>query len=190
MLAQGLNKTGERERWAMLTSGCTLPLPEDWCMRGMEWVGRRVFERGYWKNDDEKSKEVKLLDASEGGEVTDGIIEDGDEDEGAASKSMLGGETAKRWTRIVRCAVGIAQVVDGFKWVEGTRRWRVEGALERKVQQWKEEDRIDREAEEKRRRGTRWADDAMEVDGDVPEDNSHESEDDEGDTAEVKALKV
>jgi hypothetical protein len=65
MLAQGLNKTGERERWAMLTSGCTLPLPEDWCMRGMEWVGRRVFERGYWKNEDEK----KLLHASEGREV-------------------------------------------------------------------------------------------------------------------------
>ncbi|TIB05602.1 hypothetical protein E3P96_01090 [Wallemia ichthyophaga] len=25
------------------------PLPEDWCLRGMEWVGRRVYERGFWK---------------------------------------------------------------------------------------------------------------------------------------------
>lgn len=25
------------------------PLPEDWTVRGMEWVGRRVFERGFWK---------------------------------------------------------------------------------------------------------------------------------------------
>ena len=25
------------------------PIPEDWCMRGMEWVGRRVYERGFWK---------------------------------------------------------------------------------------------------------------------------------------------
>ena len=30
-----------------LVSG--LPLPEDWCLRGMEWVGRRVYERGFWK---------------------------------------------------------------------------------------------------------------------------------------------
>jgi hypothetical protein len=57
-------------------------------MRGMEWVGRRVFERGYWKSNDEKSKEAELLDASEGGEVTDGIIIQGeDEDkEGSTSK--------------------------------------------------------------------------------------------------------
>ena len=38
--------------------------------------------------------------------------------------------------------------------------------------------------------GDRWADDATEVDGDVPEDDSNESEDDEGDTAEVTAPKV
>ncbi|KAL7421588.1 hypothetical protein Q5752_003357 [Cryptotrichosporon argae] len=25
------------------------PLPEDWMVRGMEWVGRRVYERGFWK---------------------------------------------------------------------------------------------------------------------------------------------
>jgi hypothetical protein len=45
----------------------------------------------------------------------DGIIEDGDEDKSAASKSMPRGETAKRWTWIMRCAVGIGQIVDGFK---------------------------------------------------------------------------
>ena len=42
----------------------------------MEWVRQCVFERGYWKNDKVKSKEIKLLDASEGRKVTDGIIED------------------------------------------------------------------------------------------------------------------
>jgi hypothetical protein len=43
--------------------------------------------RGYWKSDEEKSKEIELLDTSEGGEVTDGIIEDedDDDDEGTAS---------------------------------------------------------------------------------------------------------
>lgn len=192
MLSQGLNKTGERERWAMLTSGCAPPLDEDWCMRGMEWVGRRVFERGYWKSGEEKGKEVEVLEANEETEVTDGIIEDGDDDEeGAGSNSGSGGETSKRWARIVRCGVGISQAVDGFRWTEGTRDWKVDGALERKVQRWKEEDRIEQEAEEKRRRGRRWTEDAMEVDDeDVVDDDSEESEEDENDSEEVKALKV
>jgi len=61
----------------------------------------------------------------------------------------------------------------------------------RKVRQWKEEGRVEREAEEKRGRGTRRADDAMEVDdGDIPDDESDESQDEEDNTAEVKALKV
>jgi len=62
-------------------------------MRGMEWVGRRVFERGYWKSNDEKSKEAELLDASEGGEVTDGIIIQGEDEhkEGSTSKGTPGG---------------------------------------------------------------------------------------------------
>lgn len=29
--------------------GDAIPLPEDWCLRGMAWVGRRVYERGFWK---------------------------------------------------------------------------------------------------------------------------------------------
>ena len=40
MVSQGLNKPGESERWIMLTTGCAPPLPEDWCLRGMEWVRR------------------------------------------------------------------------------------------------------------------------------------------------------
>jgi protein SMG6 len=60
---QGLNKTGDRERLIMLmtglTTGCAPPLAEDWCLCGME----------------ESSKEVEVLDAGEGEEVTDGIIE-------------------------------------------------------------------------------------------------------------------
>jgi hypothetical protein len=76
-LAQGLNKIDKREIWAILTSGCP-PLPRN--VHGMEWEYRRMFERDYWKNDDEKSRQVELLDASEGGEVTDGNVEDEDED--------------------------------------------------------------------------------------------------------------
>ena len=184
MLSQGLNKAGEGERWAMLTSGCAPPLDEDWCLRGMEWVGRRVFERGYWKSGEEKGKEVEILEASEPVEVTDGIIED-DGDEGTR-----GGEAAKRWVRIIRCAVCISQVVDGFQWVEGTRDWRIDGALERKVLRWKEEARLEQEADERRQRGHRWADDAMNIDEEEAIEESSESEDDENDTPEVKELKV
>jgi protein SMG6 len=91
----------------------------------------------------------------------------------------------------VRYAIGIAQAVDGFRWVECARDWRIEGALEHKVQKWKEADRLEQGAEEKRRWGTRWADDAMGIDEeDLADDFSEESGDDEDDTAGVKALKV
>jgi len=70
-------------------------------------------------------------------------------------------------------AVVIAQAINIFKWVEGTREWRVEGILERKVA------RVEQEAEEKQRWGTRLADDAMQVnDDDILYDDSDESEDD------------
>ena len=60
MISQGLmvspkhNSPQHVERWVMLTSGCAPPLPEDWCLRGMEWVRRKVFERGFWKSGEEK----------------------------------------------------------------------------------------------------------------------------------------
>jgi len=192
--AQGLNiPASGSERWAMLTSGCAPPLPEDWCLRGMEWVGRKVFERGYWKSGEERRVEVDVLDVEEGGQLTDGIIEDeDDEDEGHSRGESSHGETSKRWTRIVRSAICLSNAVDGFIWVEGTREWRVEGTLEAKVRRWHEEDRLEREAEERRRHGRRWTDDSMDIDGadDDADVLSEESEDDEGDSDQVKALKV
>ncbi|KAF9232140.1 hypothetical protein BU15DRAFT_81571 [Melanogaster broomeanus] len=188
--AQGLHlpaPTGT-ERWAMLTSSCAPPLPEDWCMRGMEWVGRKVFERGYWKSGEERRAEVEVLDVEEGGQLTDGIIEDEDEDDG--DRGEVKHETTRRWTRIVRCAVNLAGMVDGFTWVEGTREWKVEGALEAKVRRWRDEDRHEREEEERRRTRRRWTEDAMDVDGVGAEADGSSSEDDEGDSEEVKALKA
>ncbi|WWC89258.1 uncharacterized protein L201_004179 [Kwoniella dendrophila CBS 6074] len=32
-----------------------IPLPEDWLLRGNEWVGRRVYERGFWKTKSNSS---------------------------------------------------------------------------------------------------------------------------------------
>lgn len=182
------------ERWAMLTSGCAPPLAEDWCLRGMEWVGRKVFERGFWKSGEETRAEIEVLGASEDGrDMTDGRIEDDDgreEDDNARKAERLPGYG--RWVRIVRSAVGIAGIVNGFEWVAGTRDWKVTGRLAEKVQRWQEQDRVEREEEERRRMGRRWTEDAMDVDADGVDDGdaSESSEDDENDTEEVKALKV
>ncbi|GAA5948689.1 hypothetical protein JCM3765_004975 [Sporobolomyces pararoseus] len=37
-----------------LMSSRGTPLPEDWCIRGMEWAGRQLFGRGYWRSDNKK----------------------------------------------------------------------------------------------------------------------------------------
>ncbi|KAG6878101.1 hypothetical protein C0992_008589 [Termitomyces sp. T32_za158] len=203
MTKQGLLNGGKEKeppgasaRWAMLTSGMAPPLPEDWCIRGMEWVGRSVFERGYWKGGEERRVEVEVLEEREWArEMTDGRIEDDhgedDDEKGAPGKPGAGDVAHKRWTRIVRCAVGIAGLVDGFTWVDGTREWSVQGRLAEKVNQWREEDRIEQEEEEKRRLGTRWNDDLMDIDDESSGDVlSEEDEDDEDDTAEVKELKA
>ena len=197
MAAQGLaevKRHGSRggDRWVMLTSGCAPPLDEDWCLRGMEWVGRKVYERGFWKSGEERRAEIEVLDESEAGEITDGHIEDDDDDEGESRSSGLGGEMGRRWVRIVRCAVGIVGVVDGFTWIEGTREWKVEGSLAEKVKHWREADQIEREEEERRRMRTRWADDSMDVDDEGLDDGLSEESDneDEDDSEEVKALKV
>ena len=69
------------EHWLMLTSGCAPLLPENWCMRRMEWVGRKVFERRYWKSAEDRRVEIDVLDIEEGNQLTDGIIQDEDADE-------------------------------------------------------------------------------------------------------------
>ena len=190
MTAQGLLVPAiSGERWSMLTSGCTPPLSEDWCMRGMEWVGRKVFERGYWKSGEDRRAEMEVLDLEECAQLTDGIIEDevDDEDGKAEGQSIA----ARRWTRLARTAVGLADIVDGLTWVEGTREWKIGGSLEANVKRWREEDRHEQEEEERRRSGRRWSDDTMDVDIDqVVEESEEDSGDDEEDSEEVKALKV
>ncbi|KAF8136966.1 hypothetical protein EV363DRAFT_644473 [Boletus edulis] len=44
----------------------------------------------------------------------------------------LKNDTARRWIRIMRTAVNLAGLVDGFTWVEGMCEWKVDGALEAK----------------------------------------------------------
>ncbi|TEB28915.1 hypothetical protein FA13DRAFT_1793754 [Coprinellus micaceus] len=101
---------------AMLTSGIATPLSEDWCMRGMEWVGRKVFERGYWKSGEDQKAELTVLEQNEGVEVSDGTLEDDeDDDRGAKAPKTLSG-LDWHWIRICRAAVTISGCVDGITW--------------------------------------------------------------------------
>ncbi|KAG1823448.1 uncharacterized protein BJ212DRAFT_1476331 [Suillus subaureus] len=113
--------TAGRERWSMLTSDCAPPLSEDWCLSGMEWIGRKVFEHGYWKSGEERqmSMEVEILDVEEGGQLTNGIIKDEDDEDDKedghshVNGENLRGETSKRWNHLVCCH---RQEVCGLKW--------------------------------------------------------------------------
>ncbi|TFK55267.1 hypothetical protein OE88DRAFT_1654050 [Heliocybe sulcata] len=179
----------ESARWAMLTSGCR-PLSEDWCVRGMEWVGRKVFERGFWSKVPETDATNMEIDVLERHDVqdadVDGIIEDEDEQDSTKRKSSL---QCRRWVRAARAGAAIAQCVDGFGRAEGSAEWVVGGSLAVKVQHWREEEQAEREEEERRRRGTRWGDDSMDVDEDHLSDEDTD-EDDEEDSEEVRELKA
>lgn len=202
-----LAREQEKERsdsGMLLTSGST-PLSEDWCLRGLGWGGKKIYERGFWVKDsaatttgEEENIEMEVLDRDETEEeMMDGIIEDEDGDEKKEKAQPGRQEMLARMVRVARAALKIGKAVHGFVFVppstpEGRGEWRVEGALAEKVARWKEEDRREREEEERRSRGTRWDDDSMEVDGEevAEEDVSDESEDDAQDSDEVKALKV
>ena len=72
--------------------------------------------------------ELEALDKIEIVEATDGIIKDDGDDVPCV---LL--ENTRRWIRIFRSAVGIAGVVKGFAWNEGSGKWAVEGVLLDKV---------------------------------------------------------
>lgn len=106
----------------MLTSGCAPPLVEDWCLCGMEWVDRKVYEHGFWKSSEECKAELdsEVLETAEGGQLKDGMIEDND-GEKHMQKSLSTGDQIKCWVRIFRCTINISGTVDGLTWVDGTR---------------------------------------------------------------------
>ena len=180
---------GDRERWPVLTSQCTPPLAEDWCIRGMEWVGRKVFERGYWKGGEERKVELEILDMMEQGEASDGMIESDDDDDHRRRKVSASSDLVRRWIRIARSAVLLSGEIDGLSWKDGTREWAIDGALAEKTMRWREEDRLERENEERRRMGRRWTDD-MEVDDEEEVVSEEDSEDNEDDSEEIKLLKA
>ncbi|KAJ3825018.1 hypothetical protein F5880DRAFT_1622927 [Lentinula raphanica] len=176
----------EEER---LLANDTNALPEDWCLRGLEWVGRNIYPHKFWKASEGCEKaEIEILGKPQPVQVTDGFIED-DNSKKASSSKRRSEET--RWIRTARSAIDIAGAVEGFTCVEGTLEWRVEGVLVEQVRHWKEEDRVEQELEERRRMCSSWGDDAMDIDEEHAESFSDSSEEvDENDSEEVKILKI
>lgn len=183
---------GSREP-SIITAGCS-PLPEDACLRGMAWGGRKIYERGFWNRAAEgRINEAAVLDVKEGEEVTDGVIEDDDDDDDGKGNSPHTSDQDNRWIRVLRSGMRITKYVDGFTYTQqpnGKRIWSIEGRLAARVESWKELRKREREEEDMRRIRRRW-DDSMDVDEEPTEDVSEESDvDDENDSEEVKALKV
>jgi protein SMG6 len=186
---------GSREP-SIITAGCA-PLPEDACLRGMAWGGRKIYERGFWNRaTNGRINEAAVLDVKEGEEVSDGIIEDDDDDDGDGddkADSRHISDQDNRWIRVLRSGTRITKYVDGFVCTQqpnGKRIWSVEGRLADKVESWKEQRERERVEEDMRRIRRRW-DDSMDIDEDPAEDASEESDvENENDSEEVKVLKV
>ena len=185
---------GSREP-SIITTGCA-PLPEDACLRGMAWGGRKIYERGFWNRAaDGRINEAAVLDVKEGEEVSDGIIEDDDDDDDddAQGNPPHICDQDNRWIRVLRSGTRITKYVDGFVCMHqsnGKRIWSIQGRLSDRVESWKEQRRKEREEEDMRSVRRRW-DDSMDVDEEPAEEASEDSDvEGENDSEEVKALKV
>jgi protein SMG6 len=171
------------------------PLPEDHCLRGMEWVGRRVYERGFWRPGAKPnatsssscvSGEMDVLTGPLIRQVDDGYVEDG---EGGDIEDV----PTKRCKRVMLLTEGLVKAVPGLEWdhTSDKPKLRIGGELEVKMREWEEE--REREAEEARRRNGRksWNEsDEMDVDEVEEEEEDEEDDDDELDSEDVKALKA
>lgn len=107
------------------------PLPEDWCIRGMEWVGRRVYERGFWKAKgsgrgsgamaqpkigERFQSELDVLlanfDAGNQVDLNEGVVEEID------GTDLTDGPVAinqRRWRRVTWAAGVLVKHVDGLE---------------------------------------------------------------------------
>ncbi|KPV77805.1 uncharacterized protein RHOBADRAFT_51613 [Rhodotorula graminis WP1] len=208
------------------------PLPEDWCLRGMDWAGRQLFARGYWREHRPRAPaspsgdiggasgeggagarvesemdalrfDMAALDEGEGG-GGGGTSSANDEAGEGRSYGVGGGGGAglsavarlaeARWRRLAICAAWLVRNVPGFDYdaraVDPSRRFRISGALQRKMERWQREDDDAREAERLSRlaldeRRSASAGSAEEDD----EESAGEDDDDENDSEAVKELK-
>jgi protein SMG6 len=170
-------------------------MSEDWAIRGMVWPGR-LFERGFWDCGEDHLMEMEMLDARDSPSEAsgeDGMWEDDFDDNDKPCRETPSRATLA-WRRTMWACTKITKSVPGFEW-DGKSKWWIDGVLAEKARQWEEEDRQAREEEERRKMGRRWidldGDQLMDVEDEIADTLSESgSDDDEGDTQEIKALKV
>lgn len=101
---------GSREA-SIITTGC-VPLPEDTCLRGMAWGGRKIYERGFWNRaPNGRINETAVLDLKEGEEVSDGTTEEEDDDDGNDGK---GSDWDGGLVWVLRSGTRVAKYFDEF----------------------------------------------------------------------------
>ncbi|KDN48528.1 hypothetical protein K437DRAFT_83968 [Tilletiaria anomala UBC 951] len=120
------------------------PLPEDWCLRGMAWVGRRVYERGFWKPPRagisalKFESEVDVLTREqamgETGWGSENVTSEGDDDQPTLrADSVL---TDLRWKRLLHTLMSLAKTVPGLDFDERTQSVAVVNPLRNKIERW------------------------------------------------------
>lgn len=182
------------------------PLPEDWCMRGMDWTSRHLFGRGYWRSKTSSSTSKREEMPSMGPPPTGGssfesemdalrfdletLDEFGEgESDAPASAQLAGG----RWRRVATSAAWLARNVPGLDFdasaTGAAPKFVVLGSLDTKLRRWRKEEEEAAEAERTSRLSA-WSggDEEVEIDG---EDESEEEDDeDPSDSSELRELKV
>lgn len=170
-------------------------LPEDWCMRGMEWTGRQLFGKGFWKPHARSAKDVlSNTNASEIGVLNAAEQVAAVHPETDATSSLNEEEDRFRWRRVATISAHLARVVAGLNLnaqaTNGTP-FRIIGALKEKLDNWQAEDEEQARLALSPPAKTKWLDDddhqeEQAVDSDVEISDV----DDPDDSPEVKELKV
>ena len=201
-----------------LMSSRGTPLPEDWCVRGMDWAGRQLFGRGYWRTDSKKGPrsggangDSMLPPPIEGVDGTTmrvesemdalkfdlSTLEDDEnggigEEDGLATALVL---SEARWRRLAITAAWMVRNVAGFDYEPNVRgdepKFRISGPLRVKIERWKKEDEDAKEAERLSKLSLRERGLAGEEDDVLDaEESDDEDDEDENDSPAVKELKV
>lgn len=146
------------------------PLPEDWTIRGMEWVGRRVYERGFWKAKGsgrgsgalaqprigdrfQSEMDVLLATFDSAIDISEGVVEEVD---GADLTDGPVAVNQRRWRRVAWAGGVLAKHVDGLSIADG--KVFIEGVLADRLS----EIEASRLAEEEANKVVRIRDDALE----------------------------
>lgn len=122
------------------------PLPEDWAVRGMEWVGRKTYERGFWKPKGsgrgsgalaqprlgerfQSEMDVLLASFDSAVDISEGVV---DEIDGTDLTDGPVAVNQRRWRRVAWAAGILIKHVDGLSLVDG--KVIIDGELEAELE--------------------------------------------------------